>query len=175
MVGFSHFGVPFGIRIGALGPGFHSEYMATMKNDDVWGTYAMPMPKDRRGYRLISQGTCFIVLLQFLVAPELTRILTFNCGASPWHIHQLKPEFEGFLKVTHSSDDQEVFKIWYRTFESQEELLEQYVKQQNDLKRPIMKIVLCRDRTYAEKKLLSKVDARAPPRPFTGARGGGGR
>jgi hypothetical protein len=123
-----------------------------------WGRYHLPIPKKRHGILLQSSATCFVCLLQFIVAPELIRILAFNQKGQPWHCKGI-PNDIGYLKITHCADTT-LFNVWYLSADSQESLLRDYTAQQQRLQRPLLPITIFSDRAFAEKLKQTAADVR---------------
>jgi hypothetical protein len=89
--------------------------------------------------RCSSYSTCFIVLLQFIVAPELKRIVAFNQEGQPWLCSDI-PNAVGHLKITHCADNT-VLDVWYLSTDTQESLLLLYAAQQLRLQQPLLNII----------------------------------
>ena len=83
MVGAAHYGLPVGKR---LQDPRKDKNIYTRKNLKNWHQYGLPKPAylTSTSSTRMSQQTCLICLIQFVVAPDLMNIVAFNHDATAW-------------------------------------------------------------------------------------------
>ncbi len=155
MLGFCHFGLPWGFKLTGTSS---AKKMSNIRDSGKWGTYALPMPRQRHGLHLQSYTTCFIVLFQFIVAPELKRVLAFGQEGHPWRCTEIANAL-GYLKITHCPDNT-MLDVWYLSVDTQEYLLPRYAAQQQRLQRPLLPIIIFPERAWGEKKKQTAISVR---------------
>ncbi len=83
MVGAAHYGLPVGRR---LQDPRQDKNIYTCKIRRNWNEYRIPKPAYLTSVHptKMAQKTCLICFIQFIVAPDLMRIVAFNHDATAW-------------------------------------------------------------------------------------------
>jgi hypothetical protein len=86
MLGPKAYGFPIGQRIGARRD--YSQIVTMAEEQQFWFNFTLPVPKTVKGFD--GQKSCLIMLMLFLIAPNLKRIPAFNMGGIGWKLTRAK-------------------------------------------------------------------------------------
>ena len=121
MLGPEHFGLPVGEIFQGDGDHVTTEGLHTYcKKGLNWFSYLLPPPHPNAG--LCSKSTCFIVLLLFLLFPELMFVPAFNRGGSDWTRAPATRTESGEILVGHYPIDGTFALIYCRNRDNQRSL-----------------------------------------------------
>jgi hypothetical protein len=123
MLGPEHFGLPVG-DIFKVGSQWENGLHTQCRKGTNWFTYLLPPPCSIEGkiHGLCGKNTCFIVLLLFLMFPDLKFVPAFNEGASDWTDDNLTVTECGEILIGHDPLTGEFANIYCRDKENQREL-----------------------------------------------------